>query len=68
DAAMVRYLRPLTVLLPYKRGDLLSMMYERGQVDGEEHTAEGVIVYGRLPQRLIPYFEPYMNGQQTAHE
>jgi GTP-binding protein HflX len=68
DATMVRYLQPLTVLLPYKRGDLLSLMYERGQVDGEEHTAEGVIVYGRLPKRLVPYFEPYMNGQQTANE
>jgi GTPase len=64
DAAMVRYLQPLTVMLPYKRGDLLSMMYERGQVDGEEHTAEGVIVHGRLPKRLIPYFEPYMDVQQ----
>lgn len=60
DAAMVRYLQPLTVKLPYKRGDLLSMMYERGQVDSEEHTGEGVIVYGRLPKRLVPYFEPYM--------
>ena len=65
DAAMVRYLQPLTVLLPYKRGDLLSMMYERGQVDGEEHTADGVIVHGRLPKRLVSYFEPYMDGQQT---
>ena len=68
DAAMVRYLQPLTVLLPYKRGDLLSLMYERGQVDGEEHTADGVIVYGRLPKRLVPYFEPYLNGQQINNE
>jgi GTP-binding protein HflX len=65
DAAMVRYLQPLSVLLPYKRGDLLSMMYERGQVDGEEHTAEGIIVHGRLPKRLVPYFEPYFDSQQT---
>ena len=68
DAAMVRYLQPLSVLLPYKRGDLLSLMYERGQVDGEEHTADGVIVHGRLPKRLIPYFQPYMDGQQIADE
>ena len=66
DAAMVRYLQPLTVLLPYKRGDLLSMLYERGQVDGEEHTAEGVIVHGRLPSRLIPYFETYLYDERTA--
>ena len=59
DAAMVRYLQPLTVLLPYKRGDLLSLMYERGQVDGEEHGTDGFVLYGRLPARLVPYFEPY---------
>ncbi len=68
DAAMVRYLEPLQVLLPYKRGDLLSMMYERGQVDSEEHTQEGVIVYGRLPKRLVPYFEPYMKDHKALKE
>lgn len=60
EAAMVRLFEPLTVLLPYQRGDLLSLLYERGQVDGEEHGPEGVRVYGRLPQRLLPYFEPYL--------
>lgn len=59
EAAMVQYLKPLHVLLPYQRGDLLSLLYERGQVDGEEHRGEGVEVYGRLPARLIPYFEKY---------
>jgi len=59
EATMAALLEPIQVLLPYQRGDLLSMMYERGQVDGEEHQQEGVRVYGRLPHRLIPYFEPY---------
>lgn len=59
EAAMVQYLKPLHVFLPYKRGDLLSLMHTRGQVDGEDHTAEGIEVYGRLPGRLIPYFEEY---------
>lgn len=59
EATMVRYLQPLTVLLPYKRGDLLSLLYERGQVDSEEHNADGVLVHGRLPARLLPYFESY---------
>ncbi|NJN53482.1 MAG: GTPase HflX [Anaerolineae bacterium] len=59
EATMAGLLDPVIVLLPYQRGDLLSMMYERGQVDSEEHGQEGVRVYGRLPARLIPYFEPY---------
>ncbi len=59
EAVMTRYLRPIQVQLPYKRGDLLSLFHERGQVDSVQHEAEGTVIYGRLPQRLIPYFEPY---------
>lgn len=59
EAAMVRYLTRLHVLLPYQRGDLLSLFHERGQVDSEEHGVEGIHVFGRIPARLLPYFEPY---------
>ena len=59
EAAMTQYLQPLHIFLPYGRGDLLSLLHTRGQVDGENHDAEGIEVYGRLPLRLFPYFEPY---------
>lgn len=59
EGAMVQYLSPLRVFLPYERGDLLSMLHERGQVDEEIHNAEGVEVYVLLPDRLFPYFEAY---------
>ena len=59
EATMVRYLRPVQVLIPFSRGDLLSLFHERGQVDGEEHSAAGFHVYGRLPERLLPYFAPF---------
>jgi GTP-binding protein HflX len=50
---------PISVFLPYRRGDLLSLFHERGQVEAEEHGGEGVKVDGRLPSRLIPYFTSY---------
>jgi GTPase len=59
EAAMVGTLLPIQVQIPYQRGDLVSLFHERGQVDGEEHGADGVTMYGRLPSRLLPYFEPY---------
>jgi GTP-binding protein HflX len=59
EATMVGLLRPARVLIPYERGDLISLFHERGQVDGEEHTGSGVKLYGRLPERLLPVFEPY---------
>ena len=44
EAAMTQYLHPLTIMLPFARGDLRSMFYERGQVDSEESTADGLEV------------------------
>lgn len=60
EAAMVQYLSPLHVFLPYQRGDLVSLLHERGQVDEEIHNAEGIELYARLPGRLLPYFAAYM--------
>jgi hypothetical protein len=39
---------------------LLSLFYERGQVDEELHEEGVVMVNGRLPKRLVPYFAPYL--------
>jgi GTP-binding protein HflX len=64
EAAMVALLEPIHVLLPYDRGDLMSLFYERGQVDQEAHTQDGVDLFGRVPKRLTPLFAPYqvVNG------
>lgn len=59
EAAMFQLLQPIEVHLPYERGDLLSLFYERGQVDEEKHTGTGVHLFGRLPSRLLPVFEPF---------
>jgi GTPase len=60
EAALEQYLRPLVVHLPYDRGDLLSLLHERGQVDQEEHGEDGVTVYARLAPGLAPYFANYL--------
>jgi len=52
------------VFLPYRRGDLVSLFYERGQVEDEEHRSEGVYMAGRLPDRLRPYFADYVVGRE----
>lgn len=59
EATMVGLLQPVHIHLPYERGDLLSLFYERGQVDGEQHTGTGVDLHGRIPGRLLPVFEPF---------
>lgn len=54
EASMTRYLQSVTVLLPYSRGDLRSLFYERGQVDSEESLADGLQLYGRCPGGCCP--------------
>ncbi len=59
EATMVGLLEPIEIHLPYQRGDLLSLLHERGQVDQEKHTESGIHVFGRVPARMVPIFEPY---------
>ncbi|MDX1686778.1 MAG: GTPase HflX [Candidatus Promineifilaceae bacterium] len=68
EAVMERYLDTVRVFLPYERGDLVSLFYERGQVEEESHEAEGVCIWGRLPERLLPTFEPYTVGEDEEEE
>ncbi len=59
EASMEQKFLPVTVLLPYERGDLMSLFHERGQVNSESHSENGTIIYGRLPHRLIHYYRDY---------
>jgi GTP-binding protein HflX len=59
EASMEQLFLPLTVLLPYDRGDLMSLFHERGQVSSENHSEEGIKIDGRLPHRIAPYFRDY---------
>jgi GTP-binding protein HflX len=61
EAAMEQQMEPVSLLLPYERGDLLSLLHQRGQVEAESHQADGMMITGRLPRRLIPYFSRYLS-------
>jgi GTP-binding protein HflX len=49
----------LTLLLPYQRGDLLGFFHQRGVIDREEHLPDGTLLWGRIPAKLAPRFQPY---------
>lgn len=68
DAALQKFLQPLAIMLPYQRGDLLSLFHERGQIDDEKHLPEGIQIYGRLPGRLFPYFKKYVTEIEWESE
>jgi GTPase len=48
------------VRLPYQEGGLISLFHEQGHVDWVEHNDNNVRMKGRLPRRLVPQFEPFI--------
>ena len=64
EMVMMDSMEAVSIRLPYSRGELLSVFYERGQVDEENHAGDGIMVNGRLPQRLIPYFSQYLISEE----
>lgn len=47
------------LIIPYDKGDLLGLCYERGKVIDMEHRADGVYVLVELPPDLVSRVEPY---------
>ncbi len=56
----------LHVMLPYSRGDLVARVYERGEVLGEEHVAEGTCLHARVGAGLAGELEPYVLDPVSA--
>ena len=56
---------PIDVMLPFERGDLVSVFHERGLIDEEAHNAQGTRIKGRMPHELLPQFEPYRNKPES---
>jgi GTPase len=56
EATMREQMIPIKVKLPYKRGDLLSVLHEQGVVEEEAHDGEGVTVSAHIPPRIAFMF------------
>ena len=51
--------QPVTLLIPYSRGDLVSLLYERAVVNWETYQAEGVRLEAYVPNHLMGLMQPY---------
>lgn len=49
----------IEIKLPYDRGDLVSLFHERGIVDIEAYEDTHVAMSGRIPPRLLSYFNKF---------
>jgi GTPase len=59
DKALKHHMAAVDVLIPYQRGELVSLMHEHGVVEHEEHTEHGTHLQGRLPVELAGRFAHY---------
>lgn len=50
---------PITVMLPYQEGQLISLFHEVGQVEHLDYGRKGILIKGRIPNQLITQFEPW---------
>jgi GTP-binding protein HflX len=58
-------LRPLSVVIPYDRSELVNLFHRSGTVETESHGEAGTLLTGLLPRRLWPRFEPFVAGAQS---
>ncbi len=49
----------MQVLIPYTRGEVVSLAHKRCRILSEEHTVEGTVLEVRVPAGLMPAFSPY---------
>ena len=57
-------MQTVDVLLPFTRGDLVSLFHERGLIEIEAHTAAGTHIIGRAPEHLAIQLSEYRTATQ----
>lgn len=50
----------VTLLIPYSRGDLVSMLYDQAIVESEAHEPEGTRITAHIPKHLLAQVEPFL--------
>jgi GTPase len=43
----------IKVVIPFERGDLVSLFHERGLIEKESHSVEGTYITGQIPEHLM---------------
>jgi GTP-binding protein HflX len=66
QAELYASLTPVNVLIPYAKGQLISLFHEQGHVEQIEHLAKGVHIQGRVPERIAPRFEAFAVKSKTT--
>ena len=55
-------MQQIKVLIPFERGDLVSLLHERGLIQKEEYRPDGTWLLVRIPDQLGAQLDPYIVG------
>lgn len=50
---------PLSVAIPYQRGDLVDLFHKRGLVQQESHDGQGTHIQGKIPAAFVARFREF---------
>lgn len=64
ERVLFESLVPVEVRLPYKQGQLLSLLHEQGVVERETHGREAITLAARVPVRFLASLRPYLISVQ----
>jgi GTPase len=62
EASLAAQLKTVKVLLPYKKGELISILFDVAQVEEHHHTAEGVVIKAQIPAFLYNQVKKYQTS------
>jgi GTP-binding protein HflX len=66
EGILQRARESVQLLIPYERGDIVSMLYEQAIVERETHLAEGTLLEVHVPGHLLDQIEPFQLETASA--
>jgi GTP-binding protein HflX len=57
--ALAAQLKPMRLLLPYDRGDIVSYLFQTGRVIRQEHVGAGIILDVEMPANIYERYKDY---------
>jgi GTP-binding protein HflX len=57
--ALAAQLKPMRLLLPYDRGDIVSYLFQTGRVIRQEHIEAGIILEVEMPAKIFERYKDY---------
>ncbi len=59
EQVLAEELVDIHVMIPYRHGELVALLHQRGVIESEEHTEEGTIIQAKVPAGMMSRFESF---------